>query len=78
MSVLICCVYFQDKPNSIAAAAASGFLKVPEMKEPAKTTGDQSSLQTGSGMSIADAAKSGFLKVPTPGEKKGQMRHSSC
>ena len=64
---------FTDKPNSIAAAAASGFLKVPGMNEPAKTAAEQtSSSQSGVGLNIADAAKSGFLRVPTVGEKKGQ------
>ncbi|KAL9981298.1 hypothetical protein ACROYT_G009985 [Oculina patagonica] len=58
----------KGKPNSIAAAAASGFLKVPEMNEPG--TSEQTSKQTGPGMNIADAAKSGLLKVPTAGEKK--------
>lgn len=58
-----------DKPNSIAAAAATGF-KVPEVMEPVKSTTEQSAFQTGAGMSIADAAKSGFLKVPTVGETK--------
>ena len=38
---------------------------------------EQSSSQTGSGMSIADAAKSGLLKVPTAGEKKGQ-KNARC
>ena len=73
---------FKDKPRSIGEAAASGFLKVPEVKEPAKTTTEQSSIQAGAGTSIADAAKSGFLKVPTVGEKKGKMAaesyHSLC
>ena len=72
---------FEDKPNSIAAAAASGFRKVPEVTEPVKSTTEQSASQTGAaGMSIADAAKSGFLKVPTVGETKGRMplvMHSS-
>ena len=64
---------FTDKPNSIAAAAASGFLKVPGMNEPAKTAAEQTSNnQSGVGSSIADAAKSGFLRVPAVGEKKGQ------
>lgn len=60
-----------DKPNSIAAAAAIGFLKVPEIKEPMKSTADQTTVQKGTGMSIAEAAKAGFLAVPTGGEKKG-------
>ena len=38
-----------------------------------KSTSEQSSIQTGAGLSIADAAKSGFLKVPTAGDKKGEM-----
>lgn len=73
-------ILFEDKPNSIAAAAATGFLKVPEVTEPVKSTTEQSAFQTGAGMSIADAAKSGFLKVPTVGETKGRMpwvMHSS-
>lgn len=44
---------------------------MPETKEP--VTLEQTSKQTGAGMSIADAAKTGLLKVPTAGEKKGQM-----
>ena len=64
---------FTDKPTSIAAAAASGFLKVPGMKKQKKTAAEQtSSSQSGVGFSIADAAKSGFLRVPAVGEKKGQ------
>lgn len=57
--------FLEGKLNSIAEAAASGFLKVPVNLE-------QTSKQTGAGMSIADAAKTGQLKVPTAGEKKGQ------
>ena len=56
--------------NSIAEVAASGLLKVPEIKEPVNL--QQTSKQTGARMSIADAAKTGLLKVPTAGEKKGQ------
>ena len=62
--------FLEGKLNSIAEAAASGFLKVPEIKEPVNL--EQTSKQTGAGMSIADAAKTGLLKVPTAGEKKGQ------
>ena len=62
--------FLEGKLNSIAEAAASGFLKVPEIKEPVNV--EQTSKQTGPGMSIADAAKTGLLKVPTAGEKKGQ------
>ena len=65
------CVFLEGKLNAIAEAAASGFLKVPEIKEPVNL--EQTSKQTGLGMSIADAAKTGLLKVPTADEKKGQM-----
>lgn len=59
-----------DKPNSIAAAATFGFLKVPEIKDPIKSTADQTSVQKVTGMNIAEAAKAGLLAVPTSGEKK--------
>ena len=66
--------FLEGKLNSIAEAAASGFLKVPEIKEPVNL--EQTSKQTGAGMSIADGAKTGLLKVPTAGEKKGQTEAS--
>lgn len=69
ISVVYHFVFVTGKPNSIAEAAASGFLKVPEMKEPGNS--EETSKQTGAGMNIAEAAKSGLLKVPTAGEKKG-------
>lgn len=65
------CLLVLDKPNSIAAAATFGFLKVPEIKDPIKSTADQTSVQKVTGMNIAEAAKAGLLAVPTSGEKKG-------
>lgn len=52
----------KGKASSIAEAAASGLLKVPEVKDTEVSV--QSTKQAGAGLSIADAAKSGFLKVP--------------
>lgn len=60
-----------DKPNSIAVAPAFGFLNVPEIKGPIKSTDDQTTVQKGTGMNIAEAAKAGLLAVPTSGERKG-------
>ena len=59
-----------DQPSSLAAAA-SGFLKVLDGREPAKSSAHQETVLTGAGLSIADAAKAGFLAIPTAGEKKG-------